>query len=397
MRKLSLVLAAGLLGAPMVSQAMPIGDALNGAAGDSAGKLVSQNGAKLEFADWNMRLNLSVQDRFAFIDYDNLEGRDVSDTTDFSLTLVRLKVSGDILDKEWSYKFENDFVSGVQGDGRNGSELKDAWLQYNAADEYKVRAGQFKVPFSRQELNSDETLQFQSRGLVSNTFSPSRNQGAMLHGDLGGVNYALGVFNGLSDGEGINAAGVDNKILGAAAINTSFGEYGDRTVEGDFRENGDFAATVGAAVLVGEGETELADNLEDFDHVDVNVDAGVKVAGLSLQGEFYFSQASFDELGVDDDEVDTIGFYAQAGYMFVPDEWELAARFGLIDPDDSLDELIDNIYGYDVSLNYYINGHALKIQTGVSWVVTKLDADLLADGSDDITDVAYTVKLAGAI
>lgn len=410
MRKLSFFAAASIFAAPMLAHAMPLNDSLFDKG--TEGKLMRGDDAThLVFPDFNMKINLVMQDLFRYSDLDEVEGRDVDDSTSFDITLLRLKLEGDMLDKEWSYYFQNDFVQGEQADGSSGSELKDAWLQWNADDAAKLRAGQFKIPFSRQELDSDEKLAIIERGLASNSFAPSRNQGLLLHGPIDdAMGYSLGIYDGESDNEGFNRGGVDNKIAGSAALTFNIGEYGSRTEESDFRENKDLAMTMGAAAVYGQGTTDVLDGSTDFDKVDVNADFGLRAEGFTTQAEFYYRHVELDDVTTDEDSADDVGFYVQAGYQFVPNEWELVAQFDYISPDsdldgvsrpftesfepDGIDGSIDDAQQYAIVLNYYINGHALKVQTGVTWTVTNF-ADDFDDGNGDITDAFYQMKLAG--
>jgi hypothetical protein len=411
MRKLSFFAAASIFAAPLLAHAMPLNDSLFDKG--TEGKLMRGDDAThLVFPDFNMKINLIMQDTFRYSDLDEVEGRDVDDSTSFEVNLLRLKLEGDLLDKEWSYYFQNDFVQGEEADGSNGSELKDAWMQWNADDAAKLRAGQFKVPYSRQELDSDEKLAVMFRGLASDSFALGRNQGVLLHGPIDdAIGYAIGVYNGESDGEGQNLPGVDNKVSGSAALTANIGEYGSRTEESDFRENKDFAMTMGAAAVYGQGTSDVLLGSTDFDKVDANADIGLRVEGFTTQAEFYFRKVELDDVDTAEDSAEDMGFYVQAGYQFVPNEWELVAQFDYVSPDSDLDSVsrpfadsflpegiddgtIDDVQQYAVVLNYYINGHALKVQTGVTWTVTNFDTDF-DDGEGDITDAFYQMKLAG--
>jgi len=66
--------------------------------------------------------------------------------------------------------------------------------------------------------------------------------------------------------------------------------------------------------------------------------------------------------------------YIQAGYFFIPKEWEIASRFGYLhSAKETFFERI--IFGlqpkevteYSLQLAKYIDGHWLKIQTGPTW------------------------------
>ena len=273
--------------------------------------------------------------------------------------------------------------------------MRDAWLQWNSEDA-NVRFGQFKVPFSRQENAGSEYLMFIDRSAVSDTFAPSRQMGAMIHGPLAiadGGNYFLGAYNGNSTNEGINKKGVDTDMAVDAALSMNFGDYGSRGMEGDFRKDTTSTAfTTGVAVIYSEGNGDpLASGTpDDFNRFDLNVDAGMRSNGLDVQAEAYYSTVDLDSVEGDAGEGELFGFYVQAGYLLTP-EWEPAVRLGYLQPDDDLSD-IDDSEEFNVVVNYLINGNALKLQTGVTWVQTNLDDEA---GGSDFTDFRFQTQLSG--
>lgn len=363
-------------------------------AADDGAKVYYKDGTRIETADFDMRINLQVQPRFTYEDIDE-GGRDdagieddSADTASFDLRRVRAIFSGNLLNKQFSYKVQNDFRS-----SGGGGQLKDAWLQWNS-DSANVRWGQFKVPFSRQENVSSAELQFIDRSIVNDIFAPSRHMGAMVHGPIGdGISYAVGAFNGESVGEGINQPGVDNDLAVDAAISADFGDYGSRGHEGDHRKDKSSTAfTTGVAVIYGEGTGDplQSDTVDDFQRFDLNVDAGMRSNGLSVQTEFYYSTIDLDSIDGDAGEGDLFGFYVQSGYM-LDENWEPAVRFSYFAPDEDISD-IDDIDEFNVVLNYYINGHNLKLQTGVTFEVTNFNDDA---GGDDLSDFRFETQLAG--
>jgi hypothetical protein len=386
MRKISLF-AASMAVLPWISQAH---------AEDNA-RIYYKDGTRIETQDFDMKINLKVQPRFTFSDKDEGGRRDAGldsaqDTTGFDVRRVEVSFAGNLLDKQFSYKLKTD----LRADG-GGSSLRDAWLQWNSDGDkagHHLMWGQFKVPFSRQELDADEAMEFIDRSVTSDYFSPSRHMGAMVHGQVSDdVNYYLETFNGESTDEGINKPPVDNNLAVAAALTANIGDYGSRGYEGDLREdNSSTAFTTGIAAIYGEGEGDVLDigSSNDFERFDLNVDGGVRSNGFSAQSEFYYSHIELDDLSGDEGEADLFGFYIQGGYM-LDRQWEVAARFAYVAPDEDVSE-IDDINEYNLVLNYYINGHNLKVQSGVTWLVTNFNGDV---SGDDLTDFRYEMQLAG--
>lgn len=85
----------------------------------------------------------------------------------------------------------------VEGNFAGTTDLTDGYIDLKYFPEARLRGGQFKVPFSFEELTSSRFIDFVERSVVNNLV-PARDVGIMLHGGLlgGMVEYGAGVFNG---------------------------------------------------------------------------------------------------------------------------------------------------------------------------------------------------------
>ena len=392
MRKLAYLAAAGLLLAPAVTQAKPLDELLadkgmiSGAHGGA--KLYYKKGLRMEFPDKGvaLRSNVQLQTRYSYHSYDDSEARGLQDASDFEVKRARLDLRGEVLDGDVDFRLQNDFVGDKGGNGKRDSDLKDAWIRFNLDDAARVKFGQFKAPYGRQKLASSTKLQFIDRSIVTDSFTTSRNQGVSLGGDLGdGIGYTLAVFNGLSDGEGSNKGGVDTNMFGAGQLFVTCGNYGSRGEEGDWQNTEEMGGTAGIAVRYDEANDDAGGQV---DTVGLNADVGVRYRGFSAQGEFFYENVDVEGAS---DELDDYGFYVQAGMFPVPQEIEVAGRFGWIEPDDSIESSsgVDSIQEYTVVINYYLDGHNLKAQTGVTFEV------LDNISGDDVDDLRYDLQLSG--
>jgi phosphate-selective porin OprO/OprP len=109
----------------------------------------------------------------------------------FLIRRARLNIDGSLY--QWiGFRIKADFTEGVS--------LKDGYLDLAFFPELRFRAGQFKVPFSLEELTSSRFIDFVERSIV-NELAPSRDRGVMLYGDLFDrrVSYFLGGFNGTGE------------------------------------------------------------------------------------------------------------------------------------------------------------------------------------------------------
>jgi len=100
--------------------------------------------------------------------------------------------------KHLDFKLEGEFQElGSEADPSPRFRLTDGYVELNYWREARLRGGQFKVPFSFEELTSSRFIDFVERSVVNNLV-PARDVGAMIHGSLFGgmVDYAAGIFNG---------------------------------------------------------------------------------------------------------------------------------------------------------------------------------------------------------
>lgn len=244
-----------------------------------------------------------------------------------------------------------------------------------------LQLGQFRVPFSRQNLIQGVGMQLPDPAYwIRPNFIVDRDIGGMLWGELfdGRAKWSLGVFNGNDPGRG-QTLNSDRYFLFAARLEGSPLGRPPR-FEGDLRpmeEQKEFRFTIGASAM--------RNRLEDkhFNRNYVGADLGAWYRGASLYGEFYYHV---------DDPVETmgpnatarvrqLGWNVQAGY-FPPIPWvkehlEIVGRVEYLDPDmDVKKPANDNgardldasnptwgFMGFQVGLNYYVfHSHWLKAQ-----------------------------------
>jgi len=145
---------------------------------------------------------------FVQFDYDAMQsgarlltGANPEDT--FLVRRARLNMTGQLF--SWiGFKIEGDFST----QQNPNFALTDAYIDLNFLPQISLRGGQYKVPFSQEELTSDLFIDTIERSMV-NELVPSRDQGFMLQGQFFDriLGYAVGVFNG----SGINASDGNNE------------------------------------------------------------------------------------------------------------------------------------------------------------------------------------------
>lgn len=256
----------------------------------------------------------------------------VGTTNSLELRRARLAVDGNPTPRV-AYK--------VQIDGVRSPVLLDARLDYNYRPYAKVTVGQFKIPFSQENLVSSRDLIPIERSLVGlalvpgrDTGSNGRDIGAQLAGNIVRgdgrplFDYAVGIFNGA----GINTRD-DNRRKDAAA-RLVVHPFAGLSLAGDYYN--------GAS-----GAKELSRER-----------AGVEFAYVrklySLRGEYIWGH---------DDRVPKYGWYTQFAYRLRP-RWEALARFDTYDPKRHAGKDVTNTYL--VGVNWYLsNGVKLQANYGL--------------------------------
>lgn len=96
--------------------------------------------------------------------------------------------------------------------------LIDAYVNQAFTSQFQLRAGRFREPVGLEQLQSDSVSYFTERSFVSQIV-PNRDIGLQLGGDLfnGTLNYAVGVFDGVPDGQ--NNGGVAGTVTNTDADN----------------------------------------------------------------------------------------------------------------------------------------------------------------------------------
>jgi hypothetical protein len=313
-------------------------------------------------------------------------------------------------------------------------DLLDAYALVPVRRWLQVQAGQFRVPFSRQELTSSSRLQFADRQLwaggantSSVTFIPSYDQGIMLWGWAGPrdlVEYYVGVFNGKGPNRPSNldafflyAARVAVNPLGRpralqeGAINLSQAPTLAIGLNGATQ-----VRQVGLVTLPG-GAAPVPNRVTVSS---VGADVFFAAYGASAYGEVYFRDThETDTASVPNTQ--SLGWLIQAGY-FVPvpalrRHLEVVARAQSFDPSgcytvsagadcgqrspgtSSREVYRDFMFAraYTIGLNWYQLGHGYKLQAQYTINTEHRDIAGRPPGSGVVDNDLFTLLLTGSL
>lgn len=260
--------------------------------------------------------------------YQGFEQKGANDA--FDLHRARLDVKGNITDK-WSYEVYTEFASSVK--------LIDGYTAYKFADFAKITAGQFKIPFSNENLVSDSQLEFidrsqgvealvsRSKDVIGN--SNGRDIGLQLSGNLAKTDdrYLFDYFIGVFNGAGYNVT-ADNNYHKDVSARLGFHPI----------KNLDFGGSLyrGQGIPTG-GAKQQARNRYGFD--------GRYILGnLSLTAEYIHGT---------DAAVQKDGWFGQAGYFVWPKKIQLVAKYDTFDPNKTIGT--DRTFIYTGGVNFIFN------------------------------------------
>lgn len=297
-----------------------------------------------------LKLQGRVQTRYILESTKDPAGDTRATETSFAVQRARLKLSGHVFDDGLSFKAEFDF-------GRGSVSLKDYYVDYRLGGEARIRAGQWKKPFSRQQITSSGNLSFVDRSITDKGFQAGRDVGVGIHNNYEKspeIEWAVGLFNGAGDET------VPDKLSPVLVARVGYNHGGIKGYSEADLEGGALRYSVGASV-----QSELDFDGDNASGVRAELDYIVKMNGLSSAGGVYVSTAQeapgAEDTGFADQAYEAMGFHLQLGYMLA-DKHQVAARYALIAPDADDANLQEISVGYSL----YQFKHNFKWQTDVS-------------------------------
>lgn len=350
----------------------------------------------LDIATYDGSFSFEIGGRLAFdAAFYNQDKNELGDGTE--LRKAYLKVEGTVF-SGWDYEFEIDFSN-------SEADVKDAYLTYNRFWPARITFGQFKEPFSLEELTTSKYITFMERALP-NELAPGRSIGAGLRVPRETWTAAVGLF-----GEGV-ADDVDDEGDEGWAVT---GRLTYSPIHSETR-----ILHVGAAASYREPDSEKKvkfnvrpeSHITDLKYADTgkmkNVDSlvryGAEAAGvlgpLSLQGEYLLAEINSSH-GFEDARFH--GWYIYGSWFLTGESRpykEKKGVFGRVKPRSSkgaveaairystIDLSDASITGGETSnitfgLNWYINP---QLRFMANYILIDNDDDADADGDVDGND-----------
>lgn len=301
------------------------------------------------------------------------EGEDTADITEFQIRRMRVVFQGNALGPRLTYYIQLSFANlDMEPDLR--SPLRDAYITWAPRRDLNVRAGQMKVPFSRQRVVSSSALQMVDRSIVVSELNLDRDVGVQLFSkDLfgtGKLGYAVGWFGG----DGRNRVAREAGYLYSARLEAwPFGAFDD-FVESDIRRDPRPRLAVAANVGYNQNTNRPRSTIGEpypsgsFDYRHAAVDLMFKQRGWSVEAEWLYRRANEDRQIVIVGGVPTTiesrsgyGAYVQAGRMLT-DRLELTGRYSSLSPFSGTATTFVESEELGAGVSYYAREHNLKLQ-----------------------------------
>ena len=318
-------------------------------------------GLRLSFPKAEINLSSRMQIRYTHEQFDDIRTRPtpfpttLEDRGSFRIRRMRVKFDGWIYTRDLTYELQWDLAD------TSGNQLQDANIDYDftaGKKLFRLKAGQFKAPFSHQQLTSSGNQQLVDRSLLDAFFVPGRQLGVQLWGQVGTVaapdfvDWRVGVFNG--NGRTSTANDNDEFQYVARVVVSPWGGvgYSESNLEAyDFRLSFAGEFNNNDAIIQPATGAWTGTEVETFG-------AGVllkAVKALFLKGQYYSGQSETGA-GV---ETDRDGWMVQGGWLFTP-KWEVACRYGVLDPNTDTDN--NDQTEWRAGLSWYMNKHNWKLQ-----------------------------------
>ncbi len=324
----------------------------------------------LEGNDGAFGLDIGGQMQFRYLaNFRNNPDDGESTTTGFQHRRTKLGFTGRLADPDIRFR-----VRPVVSRNGGGVSVDDVWLSYGLTDALTIKAGSFKLPFTRETLLSSTRLQTVERSYVNARLGFGRSTGVELAYNDGGAMRLAAMF---SDGatshfEGFQNTPTDYALTARADVKLA----GDWSQARDFSgySDHDFGAFAGGAVHYEAGNTDST----SVDYFSWTVDGSVYMQNVGVYAAVIGRHDTRVASGAA--KFDDLGWLVQGGYM-IDDRVEPFARFEQLIPDSGRAGA-HTVNLVTAGVNWYINGHALKWSSDVVWALNSMSG--FAGASDGL-------------
>lgn len=318
--------------------------------------------------DAAFRLRVGGQVQFRYI----ANFRDADDVTDdqdfaggFETRRTKINFSGTTLSKDLSFRI----VAAFDRTGEGTFRVEESWLRYKLGEGWSVRAGQFKLPFLREENVSSSAQLAADRSVSNEVFNQDFAQAVEFARESEWWRVLAAVSDGFASRNTAFFSPAEADVALTGRVERRIGEapwksYDDFT---SFRDSPTGWMVGGAFHWQHMGDTAAFSGgvpaaVADTDMFSYTVD-------LSIEGGGWNAFAAFVGRHTDTDgspDFDDFGAVVQGGYFFT-ERTEGFARWDAVFPDDDRAADDDDFHTLTAGLNHYFieASHAAKLTVDV--------------------------------
>ncbi|CAM8445586.1 OprO/OprP family phosphate-selective porin [Candidatus Methylopumilus universalis] len=258
------------------------------------------------------------------------------------------------------YKFAKNYSGEIVFNTVGAVNVLDvAYMDVSWFDKAKFRIGQFKMPFSLEQLTSSNNIDFVERSFVD-SYIPAKEIGAQVFGEpTKGMTYALAVSNGLP---GANAVGseADNRqdgkdVIGRLTFNAAEAAgnkeavyhagvafaYGDSPIGTGLGGNRSTEAR-GVSFYTAPTINPMGTNSKTIERMRYGVEGAIASGPFKIQGQYSVTSQDFALGGTSTNkyDLDIKTYYVQALWTLTGEKWAdryKAGAFGALKPKNDFD------------------------------------------------------------
>ncbi len=337
-----------------------------------------------EFGDrdgrWFANVDLRAQLRYTATDVNDTSPAGGSEhDDDAEVNRARLKIGGHALQPWITYYYEQELTAPTR--------VLDLRVTFEFSDWLELRVGQWKIPFSRERIDSSGAQQFVDRSLANEFFTLDRQRGVAamgraLEGTPADFSYGLGLYAPL--GRGGKGSYEDPLLLARGQWNVLGRVLDFSQSDTGYREQPAASVAVAGARYRGPYtafSSSGGGQLDGFspgtrDQYDVEqwlFETAWQHDGASWQQEWHHKRVRDTVAG---ETTRLTGGYVQAGlfphtaWTRVPRPLEIALRYAWVDPNDARND--DRQTESSVAVNWFFRGHRNKLTADYGWLTNDL-------------------------
>lgn len=328
----------------------------------------------LSSADGNYLLRISGQLQIRYVYNWREDGADDSNRYGFEVRRAKVGFKGSVFDPSWTY----DLLIGANQSTGTVTLDDNAWVQKDFGNGLKLKLGQMKGPFSREDVLSSTKLFAVERSLVNSFFTIGVVQG------IAGIYEAdkwriTGMY---SDGQRSN-----NTSWSTEDTEYAFSARGEWLAIGEeFKSNDQYngfrgttpGLVLGAAINYQSGEYGTDTNDNETTNFGLTADATYLASGWSVAGAVFYRKLD-PQTG---ESANQTGFLIRGGYFF-SDSIELYGQYEWASADI---DGVDDLSVLTIGVNKYFDKHNLKWQTDIGYSFNELSSVFASDGAGWLAD-----------